>query len=251
MSAVALAIGDDAIVVAADGVSYDLDDGQILGFASKVIPMPERNAVIAWTGMGMIGQALVWEFGQDVTDFDSLVENLPEAAKAAHMKLCIGMGRRNFDADENKISILLAGYSVSRGKFEGYRLVNYSKVTRDHEGNETGKLVPWTMNPISYVWASHSPPAEVAKRFGLIDAGDLTELCARYVCANRALSGPVLDEDGDIDCYYGVGGFLQMVVLKRDHVQSWIAHRWPDEIGERVNPDAGEPMPVFPLKLPN
>lgn len=252
MSCVALAIADDAIVLAADGAFYDEHDGAVQGFASKVLPLPERNAVIAWTGLGLFGQALYWEIGQRLLSFDKLVAMLPEAARLAHLKLCVGAGRHNLHPDNNKVSVLLAGYSDERERFEAYRVVSYAKDTFYTNGELAGRLEPWVMNPIEWVWASHAPPAEVCEEFGLTEPpADLVELCARYVCANRPLSGTVRDEDGNIEGVYGVGGFLQMVIVKRDHVQSWIAHRWPDEIGKPVDPTVGEPMPAFPLKLPN
>ncbi|AWI87851.1 hypothetical protein C0214_05775 [Methylobacterium sp. DM1] len=35
---------------------------------------------------------------------------------------------------------------------------------------------------------------------------------------------------------YVVGGFIEMTVLSRDHVESFIAHRWPNEIGRAADP---------------
>lgn len=58
MSAVAIAVGSDGIAVASDGVCYEYETGDVKGYRSKVILMPEHGAFIAATGLGNFGVSL-------------------------------------------------------------------------------------------------------------------------------------------------------------------------------------------------
>ncbi|OAH36870.1 hypothetical protein AX289_29195 [Methylorubrum populi] len=42
--------------------------------------------------------------------------------------------------------------------------------------------------------------------------------------------------------YHSVGGFIQETGIGHDGISSSIIHRWPDVIGERINPFAAEPV---------
>lgn len=250
MSAVAIAVGADGIIVASDGVSYDYESGNVGHYVSKVIVMPEYSCFIAATGMGAFGAALRWEADQNINSFDDLVDGFERLAKDVHRRLCI-QHYGSFAAPETEMSCVIGGWSERRQAYEAYRLVSYAKPSvRLVDGKSVEyELEPFRMEDLpAAIWCSHLPAH--AASFGITPPPadmETAEILARLICACRAGSGFVEEDDGP-GRHYNVGGFLQMTIVQRDHIQSWIPHRWPeDEIGKPIDPNKGERIPSWQM----
>lgn len=241
MTALAIGIAKNAIVLASDGAVTD-GDGTLVGFESKVVLLPEHNALIACRGVGGFGTALHQRIGVDVTDFDSLLDYIPSKS-AAVLEAYI----QHYGLDDAPISIIVAGWSESRQQYEGYRLGKQEWQPKSVGGGEWEEMLPWTLLPIDgCLWARPWPSAELYGRFGIDPKPqgsiDIFKYTATLVCAARfrpESTGPNTPE------HYGVGGFLQMTMLERDYISTSIVHRWPDVIGERIDPTHGEALPTF------
>jgi lambda family phage tail tape measure protein len=238
MTCIALVIDrKNCIYIASDGIGYD-DDGIAVAIHPKVLTLPHLSAAIASTGCGHFTEAFYSRFGWKLESFDDLVEHAAEWSKIIYGEYVAHYGV------EDSLCFIMAGWSDARERFEAHSVSSY-------EGSE--KAAPWTLSPLPYIWSSVGLGAngDLASRFGLrwpeLDSPGPVNgfgMTTRLVCAARARSGPLPDDIHDSARAFAVGGFLQLTVVERDHVSTAILHRWPDEIGKKVDPLAGEPMPV-------
>ena len=243
MSAVAISVCDDGIVVASDGVCYDYDSGNVGGYVSKVILMPEYSCFIATTGMGAFGAALRWEVNQGINSFDDFVDGFERIAKAVHTRLCFSLFGAT-TGPETEVSCVIGGWSDRRQAYEAYRLVSYGKQSINGHDGASGRLEPFKAEKLpGAIWCSFTP--DHMAEFGLAPPPsdmETAEILARMISACRADSGYSDDR------YANVGGFLQMTVVQRDHIQSWVSHRWrEDEIGRPIDPSKG--LRIAPWQL--
>ncbi len=245
MSALAIAIGTDGILAACDGVCYDYETGTVSGFVSKIILLPEYGAFIGWTGAGAFGPALRWEINQAIVSFDDLVEQFSHLCEAVQWKL---FGYNQGPLSE--VSCVIAGWSVARQAYEGYRLVSYDKPSVDLSDGRRIRMDPFKAFPLpDGLWCSTSPTRLEA--FGLNPPSpdeEAVDTAIRLICAARAESGRKDDEDGR---FFMAGGFVQVVILQQNATQSYIAHRWPEDVlGQPIDPSKGSPLPPW-LEMTN
>ena len=249
MSALVVAINADGIIAACDGACYQHETGAISAFVSKIILLPEYGALIGWTGVGNFGPALRWEINQAISSFDDLVNRFEAVCKHIHGEM---FGDNLGPMTE--VSCVIAGWSEARRAYEGYRLVSYEKQSIGFSNERSIAREPFKSVPLpAAIWSSFSPTK--MDDFGLnppAEDEETLDVAIRLVCAARADSGWLKDKDGTGDNrLYMAGGFVQVAVLQQYHVQSWIAHRWPeDTVGHRVDPSKGAPLPPW-LEMKN
>jgi hypothetical protein len=252
MSALAVVPGDNGVVFACDGAASN--DGIVVSCrAPKIIAMPEICAVLGFVGIGALGFLLRREMELTGADgrvvsaggFDAIVENLSGLMRAAHRQAAPGMR-------DDRATAVLAGWSEARGRFETVKVHSFAKEATNVATGEKISFAPWEVHSFDMSWMNSNPGPEISQSFGIDAAAapgtPLLDFAARMVCAARASCGDreMAAEQG----VYAVGGMLQLTVLLREKITSWIAHRWPDPIGEPIDPSRGEPMPAFPLAMP-
>lgn len=248
MSVIAVAVGKDGVLAASDGVCYTYETGEIAGFVSKVILLPEYNCFIGSTGAGSFGVSLRWEIEQKVNSFDELVEDFADFCEIVHRKLFTNMwGYWDHSSRDTEISCVIGGWSDARQAYEAYRVVSYEKGSVDLSDGSAIRLEPFKLMPLpDALWCSYSP--DTMEEFGLtppLPNEETADIAARLVCAARATSGLVTESDGN-EAFFMAGGFIQMTVIQQGHSQSWIAHRWPeDRLGEPIDPNGPERFPAW------
>lgn len=243
MSAIAAYVWPDiGITIASDGITYD-GNGIVKGFVSKVLPVPELSCVIGNTGAGGFAGAVRDALTLSCKNFDDALVALSDTVKAVHATL------PKFGDRMPHGTLLVGGWSDRRNAFAMYKIHTRPREMINAETGEQTIAPPGIPIEINGgLWCSHAPRPESMNRFGLDSDASWTadELLSRYVCACRADSGISSEPDNDSMPYY-VGGFLQLTTLRKDRVNISIIHRWPDKPGEVLDPNNGEPMPLFPL----
>ena len=69
----------------------------------------------------------------------------------------------------------------------------------------------------------------------------------RMICAARQSSGNIAQDD--MPFQFNAGGFVQLALIQAGHCQTWIPHRWPEDvIGEPIDPALGDIMPEYLTK---
>ncbi|PXW59822.1 hypothetical protein [Methylobacterium sp. B4] len=66
-------------------------------------------------------------------------------------------------------------------------------------------------------------------------------MCAVAACR---LHRETDDAEGAASIHY-VGGFLQLTTLYREAAFTRIVHRWPDPLGEPIDPKRGDLLPAW------
>lgn len=243
MSAIALILTEEYALFAGDGVGSDPDTGALSCFMSKIRLLPDLGAALAGTGIGGFDHLMQWFMPRNVVTFDDLVDALPGLVRHVHDHIAgLGLG----DICPSDTNIVLAGWSPRNQRFEGWRVVTYPKKTLNADGVTEGVLEPWTLHPMPArgMWCSAAAPRATLERFGIFgeNPGDDVDQLTRMICAARADSGIATDTGHR----FNAGGYVQLAMIQRDQVQSWIAHRWPEDvIGKPVDPNLGDPMPRY------
>lgn len=239
---------EEAIAVASDGATSNYD-ATMGGCVSKVLALPHLNCFVGNVGAAGVTAGLVFTISwKSYPSFDHVLANVVEDFREILAAAALYTRERDPPA-----TVVLGGWSDERQRFESYKVNSRSREVINVATGEKFFSEPWVVTPLPQIWGSTAHPDDPENRFGLRAEGEvnLLDLAARFVCAARAGSGP----DGELDPDTGisgscVGGFLQMTLLQRDTVKTWIAHRWPDVIGEVIDPSRGELMPAFPLAIP-
>lgn len=245
MSVIAVEIARDGIIVAADGVCYEYETGDVRGFASKLILCPDMECVIGTTGVSDFGRALYLDMGDRFADFDDLAVSFEDFCRQAHHEFMLRNDLYDHPTKRGDASVVIAGWSNRDQTFKGYRIFSYPKKTLNTDTGKTIENQAWTPLPMPDYWASYVPAQEHLIACGVGPEDDIAggEFAPRWVCAARADSGPKDDGESGV---FNAGCFIQMVHLDRSGVRSWIAHRWPeDEIGAPVDPSKGDLMPTW------
>lgn len=242
MSAIALCVQDNCVLMAGDGAASAPDTGALVGSMSKITVMPELSAVMGITGVGGFDHLIGWFMPPHVRTFDDLTEVLPELVKHCHSN---GVESGMFAGGDFRTNICVAGWSDARQKYEGWRVVSYAKEAKNGKTGEKTVLEPWKLLPMPEdgIWCSTAPTVEIETRFKLNAPhpdDDNIDTLIRNICAARAKSG--ISEDGGAP--FNAGCYVQIAMVQKDQASTWIAHRWPeDEIGKPIDPSRGLPMP--------
>lgn len=244
MTAIVVIPLDKSIIFAADGIAYDPATGKAGGYRSKIELLPHLDCIIGTAGCGGMAQALnmAMSVADGFSTFDEIVDRMPELAEYTYGEL-VKTGRTGGYSS----LVVFGGWSQERQRFEAYKLRS-----EDYPAARgTDEVEAWRCYEIDGAWLSTTPDPETLRRFDLYsNEGSPLDYAARAVCAARSISGLMEDPITGEKIHYAAGGFLQMAELRRGHISSWIAHRWPDTAGESVDPSSGEPMPAFPLQRP-
>jgi hypothetical protein len=241
MTGIVVVPAGDAIVFATDGAIYDPTTGFLIGSCSKVALIPECSCVI--TQRGAAG------FLQDVhsrlagrRDYDAILQDAVEVCRevtalyAAHYK---------FDPIW---SMTICGWSNERSQLEIYALRSREYHMRNEMTGMFDIVPPMTLYPIEAILSSPMPSLELRQKFGVnlenLDGQDAINISVRLLCAARFSTAP--DETStEADFNFNIGCFVQLTVLQRDRIESRIVHRWPDRVGEKIDPTRGDSLPKF------
>jgi len=242
MSAVSLFVAEDGFVFAGDGAAYDID-GRLLRRVTKLYHSPSQPWALGYVGMGEFGERLFASLPQPHPNFDILRAKLVEMGRSLYLDMSAEWTLHYGPAiPPARATLVLAGYSNSSGRFEAVKIHSSPKEMQNQNTLELSLAPAWTLLEVTGFWASSAPNQHDLATFGL-DGAELSPIdtAARYVCALRASC----DHRGD--AVYGVGCFLELLVVTEEQTFRWLAHEWPDPIGEVIDPRRGEAMPASSL----
>lgn len=201
-----------------DGAVYDAKTATVQGFMSKVFPLPRYGAAFGVSGNAPVGLLLIGALADtSFRDFDDLADNLAETIGEYVVKSApTGIQWGTFN-------VVLAGWSIRDDK---PRAVLFSSAARD--GNPKNFAKPITR--------FQSPMVTPAFEF---DRENAAKCGARLVNDQRSNKfSPDDPSHGPAGGIYGIGGFLQYTRVSRDGVEIKVLDRWPDKIGEVIDPHA-------------
>lgn len=242
MSALAIVRSDESVTIASDGAAYDGETGNLMAVVSKVAVMPEWSCIFANRGMGGATAVMQAELqllavrGDTIRDFDDVLNRIPALAERMHRDALATPG-----APTAHFSFLIGGFSERRQRMESYTI----------RTRPISDQPPFALVGLPEIHLAPFPSLEAAAQAGITRPQELQhghetvaeDYAVRAVAACR-LDRETDDAEGAVGIHY-VGGFLQLTTLYRGEVHSRIVHRWPDPIGEPIDPGRGELLPAW------
>ena len=242
MTAFFMARLEDQILTVADGAFYH-PSGKVVGFTTKMLHLNEHQTVMVCQGPAFLLRYVNFHTLTNIDGFDQIITMLPGLLKHAYEQMPVEFGKSRM------FYCAVGGYSRERDRFESYYIRSGE---REAAGQYSLPGEQWELMPAPAMIGAPWPGADDEAAFGLVrpeGAEPQALSCGiRLVAAARQI--PATAEHGAREggCY--VGGFIEVSALWRDRYTSEIVHRWPDRIGEFIDPKAGEPMPAFLENLP-
>lgn len=233
MSALAIITLADQVTIACDGAVYEAATGAVAGTVLKVVPLPHLSAVVSYVGVANLGQAFVNLFGPRPKIFEDLLEHAVDNARL--------LKQERPDMFDSSSTLVLSGWSYASSRFETWKLHTHPRRAIDIDTGQETVLPAWQLLQVEEIWCSEAPTSDDMERFGMKHDQTARDLSVRMVCAARSHStGPY-----EASRNYGVGAFILVTELRREHVASSVIHRWPDDLGSPIDPTVGEPLPSF------
>lgn len=234
---------DNFALMGCDGVATDPATGAVAGFMQKIRTYPAMSCAVGITGLGGFDALMDCFLPIWVKDFDDLIDVLPAVVKAVFAYLEI---QGQLPAD-TRCSVCAAGWSPRASAFKAFRLVSYPKKSRDAATGELVTLEPWVAHELAHsgTWSSAGARPEDLARCGVNSSpGDDAANAVRIIAAARQSSGKI--EAEEMPGTFNAGGFVQLALIERGKVTSWVPHTWPEDvIGEPIDPTRGVLVPEF------
>lgn len=239
---------DNYVLMGCDGVATDPHDGSVAGYMQKIRTYPAMNCAVGITGVGCFDAIMDWFIPIWVKDFDDLVDTLALVVLRT-FEFLVENGMIRYE--DPRCNICAAGWSAKAQAFKAVRVVTYPKKSQNAETGETITLEPWTVLEMKHsgTWSSAGASDEAMQKCGVYSSPDDDDaaMMTRIICAARQSSGDLDHEE--MPCNFNAGGFVQLALIQRNDIRSWIAHRWPEDIiGEPIDPTRGDIIPPYLVK---
>ncbi len=212
MTALNIYVSSDSVDFFTDSAIFDMKaGGSVEGFGSKVIPLPHQGAVMSATGFSWVSIMMAGVIATSgIETFDQLHERLPALISNAVKNDPGG------SVAYGKFELAIAGFSETRNAPEAYVIYSYA---------DQG-WPAWRMRTTG----NYTSP-KVDKRFDPADIGgsglQILEDQRRALCAGRGFENFAL---------HAVGGVAQHTRIDRDGISIKVVKRWPDVIGQKIQP---------------
>ncbi|WP_163265596.1 hypothetical protein [Chelativorans alearense] len=227
MSAFLTARMEEQIIILSDGASYrGLDDFAVTGMMSKTLVLPHLTCAMVVRGTANMLLQLNMNHRSTWASFDELVTILPEQADTECDRF------HQFYPDRHGIAELaVCGWSESRERFESYSFhMDSWEECRDK------------LEPTPAIYMAPIPDRDRVEANGVPVEGTIRlEGLHRLMQAQRETPHFIgLPGDSADACEKGycVGMFIEEVTVTHSGILSRIVKRWPDKIGEMIDPFA-------------
>lgn len=241
MTANAMFVAEDGIVVFSDGAAYD-ETGTVRQIVGKQTIRADIDTVITCSSSGSALTLLNLPFNADAPrSFDEVANLMPR-----WLQEVVGLMEAAHPSEhetDNWAMFLYGGWSDSAQAWKAY-FINSLSWSVNGSAYEKYKPVPL----VSYVKPSASAealakvglPADLNTLPGPVDPHDLG---LRMMMALRHTEQTEIHGPGT-DSGYIVGGFLQHTHLRRGRAETRIVYRWPDEVGRPIDPTGDPPFSI-------
>ncbi len=221
MTALNCFVTAEAAHIFMDTALYAVDkDASVLGFASKVFPLPRYNAVYGATGFYWGSVAMAGMLAEsNLHSFDNLAEEFPRLVKEAIQKsrsIASGFSKRTYERGE----FLLAGWSDKENRPAAFILYLH-----EHEGHAPFHYMPITRfkSPVDSSIAVMAFDPSAPEQSGLA-----------IMRRQRQTAFPV-DAIAGGALHHAVGGQCQYTTITRETLTMKVIERWPDEVGRVIS----------------
>ncbi|QIO49635.1 hypothetical protein HA461_20420 [Rhizobium leguminosarum bv. trifolii] len=233
---------DDQVVILTDGAVYPgYHDFTIIGYANKVWTFPHLDMVVAWRGTSDLCGLLLYKKSHKWTSFDMLLRELVEHAEEE----CDRFGTL-WPGRDGACELAVCGWSDDRETFETYSF-----------NMDTNAAICKPPQLTEQLYMAPFPDLSCMEALGIaanghinITAVDQLKLLMQAQRDTAHYMGHPGDDADRAERGHCVGAFIQQTTLSRGHITSTIVKRWPDELGERIDPANGRIEALGADRLP-
>lgn len=230
MTAINVFRGRRRVVVMTDGAAYDRD-GVVGGFGLKCAALPHLGAALATRGSMTALPFYAAILGSTFTTFDGLVARGAGTIEAIYDGRLYDFAR----SGESEIELILAGWSTARGRAESYAIAS--------------TVSEWGIAGAEPFQMQELPPATTAPT--ILEPGFAERLGFRsyddFEWFDPVKHGLLIMEQQrrqrhhcttakDGGEHHIVGAFCLSTEIVEGQVLQRVLRRWPDMIGERIQP---------------
>lgn len=224
----------DGITLLSDGGCYrSTADFTVTGFASKPMVFPHLSMVICSIGCTTTNMLVDHCLQRDWTSFDNAKATIRKRLR----DVIATVWQLDPKRDHATNYIFIGGYSEKRERWESYNLMLDCPYGRD-PAKGIGRLYPG-----AEVMIFPMPEEAGLKRYGFtppnVQFTDFRNDLINFMRAQRATPqemGAIGDSEPDLPKGHTLGGFMELITLRRHSALSEIVWQWPDKSGRMINP---------------
>jgi hypothetical protein len=222
-----------AVHILSDGVFCN-PEGIICEIGPNVFAFPHLPAALAVRGPTLFMPFLVHRLGRECQSFDDLVARVVSVALEVHISIPMTLGFGDVKPDFDLVAI---GWSSKKGKTESFIVTARQHTDRDELGNNTWRLIELPDVVIA-------PPVDMAQvrllNWKVPESAEAFQPDTdgiRLLEAQRLSQFPMNSQNSNEGRGSLVGGFVQLTTVSANGVTSNVLRRWPDKVGQRIEPN--------------
>jgi hypothetical protein len=226
-----------AVHIISDGVFCDTD-GIVCEIGPNAFALPHLPAALAIRGASHFMPFLAHRLSRECRSFDDVLLKIVRAAQEVHTSFPMAFGNLGFGSIEPDFDLVAVGWSTLRGTPASYVISSHDRVVARGLTARAWQLIelpevliapPIAENQISATGWNVPYSADSFR----------PEIDGVALLKAQRLSRRVTETRFGARGYvYVVGGFVQVTSVSSHGVNSEILHRWPDELGRRIEPQA-------------
>lgn len=213
----------DVAYLFGDGASYDLE-GNLLSIGSKAHILGSLSAAMIFTGRSILSPYIVHHLAHQATSFDHLMTIMPDrlAEIEDHLTELFGIDQSPQRQSSNQgYRIFAAGWSEERERIVAFSIASVGDALGDepymlHEAPEGFMTPPLTAEQRKLGFGSVNVDVTAAT----IEDVAVTQIELQRQFGHRNTGGD----------HCSVGGLIELVTVRKDHVESKILRRFDEDV---------------------
>jgi hypothetical protein len=251
MAAINVIRQERTVHIVSDGAFCD-NAGIVCEIGPNAFALPHLPAALAIRGSTHFMPFLVHRLSRECRTFDDLLSKIVRTAVEVHLSFPMAMGTLGYGSVEPEFDLVAVGWSTAHGAPASYLVSSHDRLVAPEV-----RANPWQLIELPDILIA--PPiteqaltdAQIAPAQSEVTAG---EDAARYSAASfrpeidgvtllnaqRRSPRQIDPRLGRAGWVYVVGGFIQLTTVSSHGVSSDVLHRWPDQAGRKIDPQARE-----------
>jgi hypothetical protein len=229
----------EAVHIISDGVFCD-KAGIVCEIGPNAFGLPHLPAALAIRGSTHFMPFLVHRLSRECRSFEELLAKITRLALEVHASFPMTFGTLGHGTVEPDFDLIAVGWLKSRGAPASYVLTSHDRVVA--RGLTSS---PWQLLELPEVLIA--PP--IAEEQILASGWTVPHSAESFrpdadgvalVKVQRLWRRELDERVGAMQQIHIVGGFIQVTTVSAEGVNSRVLHRWPDQVGRRIEPQNGQ-----------